>query len=98
MPEAVRDAILALKTAGNLGNVGLFRRTSHATERIATMNIRHTPSSVAAPFGPYSHAVEVPEGSRLLYISGEVGVLPDGTVPETIDAQAESYARKLVTG
>jgi enamine deaminase RidA (YjgF/YER057c/UK114 family) len=38
------------------------------------MNIRHTPASVAAPFGPYSHAVEVPEGSRLLYISGEVGV------------------------
>src|SRR6266480_2596355 len=25
------------------------------------MNIRHTPASVAAPFGPYSHAVEVPE-------------------------------------
>ena len=47
------------------------------------MNIRHTPHTVAAPFGPYSHAVEVPEGSRLLYISGEVGVLPDGTVPET---------------
>ena len=42
------------------------------------MNIRHTPSTVAKPFGPYSHAVEVPEGSRLLYISGEVGVLPDG--------------------
>jgi hypothetical protein len=28
------------------------------------------------------HAVEVPEGSRLLYISREVGVLPDGTVPQ----------------
>jgi len=28
------------------------------------MNIRHTPDTVAAPFGPYSHAVEVPEGSR----------------------------------
>ena len=49
------------------------------------MNIRHTPNTVAAPFGPYSHAVEVPEGSRLLYISGEVGVLPDGTVPEGIE-------------
>ena len=45
------------------------------------MNIRHTPDTIAAPFGPYSHAVEVPQGSRLLYISGEVGVLPDGTVP-----------------
>lgn len=60
------------------------------------MNIRHTPASVAAPFGPYSHAVEVPEGSRLLYISGEVGVLPDGTVPETIEAQAEACWRNMI--
>ena len=60
------------------------------------MNIRHTPASVAAPFGPYSHAVEVPEGSRLLYISGEVGVLPDGTVPETIEAQAEACWRNII--
>jgi 2-iminobutanoate/2-iminopropanoate deaminase len=60
------------------------------------MNIRHVPASVAAPFGPYSHAVEVPEGSRLLYISGEVGVLPDGTVPETIEAQAEACWRNII--
>src|SRR3954447_16794308 len=60
------------------------------------MNIRHTPASVAPPFGPYSHAVEVPEGSRLLYISGEVGVLPDGTVPETIEAQAEACWRNII--
>jgi 2-iminobutanoate/2-iminopropanoate deaminase len=59
------------------------------------MNIRHTPDTVAAPFGPYSHAVEVPEGSRLLYISGEVGVRPDGTVPEGIEAQAEACWRNI---
>ena len=60
------------------------------------MNIRHTPASVAAPFGPYSHAVEVPEGSRLLYISGEVGVLPDGTVPQGIEAQADACWRNII--
>jgi enamine deaminase RidA (YjgF/YER057c/UK114 family) len=60
------------------------------------MNIRHTPASVAAPFGPYSHAVEVPEGSRLLYISGEVGVLPDGKVPTTIEAQAEACWQNII--
>jgi len=64
--------------------------------RIANVNIRHTPASVAAPFGPYSHAVEVPEGSRLLYISGEVGVLPDGTVPENIEAQAEACWQNII--
>ena len=60
------------------------------------MNIRRTPASVAAPFGPYSHAVEVPEGSRLLYISGEVGVLPDGTVPDGIETQAEACWRNII--
>src|SRR3954468_14099783 len=45
---------------------------------------------------PYSHAVEVPEGSRLLYISGEVGVLPDGTMPDTIEAQAEACWRNVI--
>lgn len=62
------------------------------------MNTKHVPGTIAAPFGPYSHAVEVPEGSRLLYISGEVGVLPDGTVPDGIDAQAggEQHVREAV--
>jgi enamine deaminase RidA (YjgF/YER057c/UK114 family) len=59
------------------------------------VNIRHTPNTVAKPFGPYSHAVEVPEGSRLLYISGEVGVLPDGAVPKGIEAQAEACWRNI---
>jgi hypothetical protein len=33
------------------------------TVRVTMMGL---PDTVAAPFGPYSHAVEVPEGSRLL--------------------------------
>ena len=40
--------------------------------------------------------VEVPEGSQLLYISGEVGVLPDGTVPQGIEAQAEACWRNII--
>ena len=38
----------------------------------------------------------MPEGSRLLYISGEVGVRPDGTVPETIEMQAEACWRNII--
>ena len=60
------------------------------------MNIHHTPDMVAAPYGPYSHAVEVPGGSRLLYISGEIGVQPDGVVPEGIEAQAEALWKNLI--
>ena len=60
------------------------------------MNIPHTPDTVAAPYGPYSHAVEVPGGSRLLYISGEIGVQPDSVVPEGIEAQAEALWKNLI--
>ena len=59
------------------------------------MNRMRNPAAVAPPGGRYSHAVEVPEGSRLLYISGEVGVLPNGTVPEGIEAQADGCWRNI---
>lgn len=60
------------------------------------MNVMHTPNTVAPPFGPYSHAVEVPPGSRLVYTAGEVGVQSDGVVPQGIEAQAEACWRNLI--
>jgi 2-iminobutanoate/2-iminopropanoate deaminase len=49
----------------------------------------HTPQSIRRPFGRYSHAMEVPPGARLLFTSGQLGMRPDDTVPQTIGAQAE---------
>ena len=53
----------------------------------------HSPSSVwtvPEPFrNIYSHAVELPVGKRLLFISGQVGVAPDGRVAEDFSTQAE---------
>ncbi len=40
---------------------------------------RHTPTAVAPPFSPYSHGIEVPPNARWLFLSGQVGVAPDGT-------------------
>ena len=60
------------------------------------MNVTHTPDTVAPPFGPYSHAVEVPADSRLVYISGEVGVRPDGVVPDGVEAQADACWRNII--
>lgn len=54
------------------------------------MIVRRNPPTMAAPGGPFSHTVLVPEGMRLLYISGQVGTLPDGTAPDGIEAQAEA--------
>src|SRR5215467_13448914 len=90
----------ALMTSGTAQRAMLWKAVLSGRyleqSRNRRMNIRHTPNTVAAPFGPYSHAVEVPEGSRLLYISGEVGVRPDGTVPEGIEAQAEACWRNII--
>lgn len=49
----------------------------------------HTPETIAAPFSEYHHGMEAPAGARLLYISGQIGVAPDGTVPAGIEAQCE---------
>lgn len=59
------------------------------------MNIRRSPDTIAAPFGPYSQSVEVPGGSRLLYIAGQVGASKDGSVPDGIEAQAEGCWRNI---
>ncbi len=48
-----------------------------------------TPRDIAPPLAPYSHGMEVPAGSRLVFCSGQLGGLPDGTVPEGCAAQAE---------
>ena len=50
---------------------------------------RHNPDGISPPLGAYSHGVEVPAGARRLYISGQVGVRQDGTVPDDSEEQME---------
>ncbi|WP_306119709.1 MULTISPECIES: RidA family protein [unclassified Roseitalea] len=52
------------------------------------MLIRHTPGTIRAPFARYSHGVEVPAGSRLLFCSGQLGIAPDDEVPAGTEPQA----------
>ena len=54
------------------------------------------PPGVHAPLGLYSHTVCVPEGTELLFISGQLGVRPDGTTPSTIAEQADQVFANLV--
>lgn len=46
-------------------------------------------NNIAPPLGQYAHAIEVPAGARQVIVSGQVAVLPDGRVPEGIEAQLE---------
>ena len=47
------------------------------------------PDSIAPPFARYAHGVEVPEGKRLIFTSGQLGLAADGSVPEDTGAQAD---------
>ena len=47
------------------------------------------PAAIAPPFARYSHGVEVPAGARLVFCSGQLGVSPDGGIPEGAREQAD---------
>lgn len=57
----------------------------------------HNPQTVAPPFSRYSHGVEVSAGARWLYISGQVGVTPEGKVAEGAAAQIEQAWRNVLS-
>jgi len=61
------------------------------------MPVSHTnPGTVHAPLGLYSHTVTVPAGTELIFISGQVGVRPDGSAPTTIAEQADQVFANIV--
>jgi 2-iminobutanoate/2-iminopropanoate deaminase len=66
------------------------------TEQNATGLARLNPPTIAAPLGRYSHGVLVPAGAKLLFVSGQVGVDPDGSVPADFAIQARSAWRNLL--
>lgn len=51
--------------------------------------------SIAPPYSRYAHAAEVEGPVRLLEISGQVGVEPDGNLLEGFEAQAEQTWRNI---
>lgn len=57
---------------------------------------RHNPEGVRPPFSAYSHGVEVPAGARWLYVSGQVGVAPDGSLAASGAAQHEQAWRNVL--
>ena len=53
------------------------------------------PRDVHAPVGPYSHTAVVPAGTELVFISGQVGMRADGSVPADFAEQAELTFQNL---
>ncbi|MFI1969858.1 enamine deaminase RidA [Streptomyces cinnamoneus] len=52
------------------------------------------PSEIAAPVGKYSHLAEAPAGHRLVWISGQVGIRPDGELagPDAAAQTRQAFA------
>jgi enamine deaminase RidA (YjgF/YER057c/UK114 family) len=53
------------------------------------MNRMLFPKAVAAPTSTFSHAVEITAGARMLFITGQIPLAIDGTVPPSFVEQAE---------
>src|SRR5205814_5411781 len=57
----------------------------------------HTPSSIAPPAALYVHGMEIPDNARWLFISGQVGMHPDGRPGADAREQVEIIWRNIVT-
>jgi len=45
------------------------------------------PETVAPPIGDYSHVAVVPAGMRMLFVAGQIGNRPDGSLPARVEEQ-----------
>ena len=51
------------------------------------MRRHHSPRELRPPFGRYSHAVSLEAPQKLLVVSGQLAMRPDGSVPEDAGEQ-----------
>lgn len=76
-----RRALLGPDTARLRGALGVLP--------FRGMRQPRNPESVHAPLGPYTHQIELPAPARILALSGQIGMAPDGNVPETVAEQLD---------
>ena len=57
---------------------------------------RSNPAGVHAPLGLYSHTVSVTQGAELLFLSGQVGVRPDGSTPASLAEQSDQVFANII--
>ncbi len=56
------------------------------------------PPAMVAPFNDaYHHVVVIPPGARVAHVAGQVGLRPDGTLPDDLEGQAEQAWLNLMT-
>ncbi len=60
------------------------------------MNRHFNPSASFPPQAAYSHGVEIPPGTRFLYVAGQVGMDPQGKTPEDFESEADNAFANVV--
>ena len=61
-----------------------------------SISLRHDPYPVQDPYhGIYAHGVETKAGARVLHISGQVGLSPEGVLPEDFKGQCRQAIMNL---
>ena len=48
-----------------------------------------SPTTIHPPFAPYSHGVVVPEGQKLVFCSGQLGIDAQGGIPADCSGQTK---------
>lgn len=54
------------------------------------------PADVAAPEGGYVHGLKLAPGQELLFVSGQIPSLPDGSIAQGFDEQCRAVWRNIV--
>jgi len=63
------------------------------------MAIKHyTPAGMAAPAANYNHVAEIEAGTRLVFLSGQLGISVEGEIPESVEEQADLTFRNIKAG
>jgi enamine deaminase RidA (YjgF/YER057c/UK114 family) len=66
------------------------------------MKQARNPETIHAPLGRYVHQIEVSGEGRMLFLAGQVGMRPDGSVPadavEQLGVALENVVRNLEAG
>jgi enamine deaminase RidA (YjgF/YER057c/UK114 family) len=61
------------------------------------MTIKRLPvPAIAPPSSRFAHGVEVKDAKRVLYVSGQLGVAPDGKLEKGSEAQIERVWRNVL--
>lgn len=56
---------------------------------------KFNPKSIAPPAATYVHGLEVPPNARLFFVAGQTGMRPDGSIPASIEEQADQTWKNI---